>query len=100
MRPILELLRVVVSQDLFDLQTIRPRINEAFLRPLEIIFHVTLTADEAAHFLPRGVAIHIVIVHALTGLERLDSLHETGTCHAQLHRFRIMTIDASNWMCN
>src|SRR5262249_8835453 len=100
MSAIFELFRVVISQDLFHLQTVRPRINEAFLGSFEIILHVTLTAYEAAHLLPRSVAVHIVIVHALTGLERLDSFHETGTCHAQLHSLRIMTIDAGNRMCD
>ena len=67
MRPVLELLLVVVGQDVLDLQPVRPRIDQTFLRSLEVIFHVTLAADEAAHLLPRGVAIHVVILHAFAG---------------------------------
>ena len=67
-RPILELLLVVVGEDVLDLQPVRPRIDQPLLRPLEVILHVALAADEAPHLLPRGVAVHVVILHALRWL--------------------------------
>ena len=64
----LNLLLVVVGEDVLDLQPVRPRIDEPLLRPFEVILHVALAADEAAHLLSRGVAIHVVILHALRWL--------------------------------
>jgi hypothetical protein len=45
---------------------------------------VTLPADEGTHFLARGVAVDIVVRHALTGLECLNSFQETGARDTQL----------------
>ena len=55
---------------------VRPRIDQPFLRSLEVILHVTLAADEGAHLLPRGVAIHVVVLHALAGFDaRMPSIN-------------------------
>src|SRR5437870_2411286 len=67
LRPILELLLVIICEDILDLQTIRPRIDQPLLRSFEIVLHVALTADEASHLLSRGIAIHVVIFYAGTG---------------------------------
>ena len=75
-----------------------PRIDEPLLRPLEVILHVTLAADEGAHLLSRGVAVDVVILHALAGFVRADAFDETGPRDAQLHRGRLMAIDARDRM--
>src|SRR5438477_12279311 len=98
MGPILELDCVVVCEDIFDLQSIRPGINQPLLRSLEVILHMTLAADEAAHLLSRSIAVHIVVLDTCAGLKCPHSFDETGPCYAKPHRLCIMAINAGQRM--
>jgi hypothetical protein len=59
---------------------------------------MALAADIAAHLLPRGVAIEIVILHALGGFQRAHALDEARPRDLELHRGGIVTIDACHRM--
>ena len=98
MSPILEFLLFVVSEDVIDLETLRPRINEPFLRPFEIVFDMTLATNVSAHLLTRRLIVDVEIAYALRGFESTNTFDETGPCDAQLHRRRIMTIDTRDRM--
>jgi hypothetical protein len=45
-RPILEILLVVISQDIIHRETLCPRVDEPFFRTLEVIFDMTLAAHK------------------------------------------------------
>src|SRR5205085_7439300 len=51
---------VVIALDLFDAQPVVPGVGDGLLLAFEIIFDVTLAADVAPHFLPRGQGIDVV----------------------------------------
>ena len=61
MRPVLPPDTVIVLFDLLNLQTVVPRIGQILAVAFEIVFHVTLTADESPHFLTRGQLVRIVV---------------------------------------
>ena len=63
--PVFELRLVVVSLNLFDLESFGPRIDKPLFRPLEIIFDVTLAADISAHLLPRRLLVDIIVLNPL-----------------------------------
>jgi len=89
---------VVVGLDLLDLDPLRPRIDEPLLGSLEVVLDVALAADEGAHLLPGGHRVRVVVRDPLRGLERPDPLEEGGAGDAQLHRLRVVTVDAGDRM--
>ena len=97
-RPVGEARLAVVLVDLLRLQALGPRIRQPLLRALEVVLDVTLPADEAAHLLPGRHRVHVVVLHALAGLQGPDTFDETRPGHAQRHRIGCMTIDARDRM--
>ena len=106
---------VVISLfNLLDFESLYPRIKQRFLART-LVFDVALTANEAPHFLPGGIDIRIIIAfavafppsfdawqmgHAIVALREIrDTDDEARPRHANLHRFRIMAVDATNRMC-
>ena len=59
---------------------------------------MALTADEAAHLLPGRHRIHVVVLDALARFQGANPFDETRPGHAQRHRVRGVTIDASDGM--
>ena len=51
-RPIFMSNRIIISFDLFDIDSIVPRIGQQFSRALEIVLDVALPTNKRAHFLP------------------------------------------------
>src|SRR5919108_3640383 len=70
------MLGVVVREDVVDAQPARPRIDQPLLGPFEVVLDVALPAHERAHLLARGVAVDVVVLHALAGLQRAHALEE------------------------
>jgi hypothetical protein len=95
-RPVLEAGLLIVGHDVLNLQTLRPGVREALLRALEVVLDVALPADERAHLLPRRLRIHVVVLQALGRLERANSLHEARPRDPELHRLRVVAIDAGD----
>ena len=89
---------VVVLVDLVHLQALGPRIGEPLLRALEVVLDVALAADEAAHLLPGGHRVHVVVLHALARFQGADALEEARPGDAQRHRVRGVAIDARDGM--
>src|SRR4029077_12888278 len=73
-------------------------IGDGFFIAFEVILDVALAADEAAHLLPGGVAVDVVILDALVLLERFDADDESGAGDAQFHGLGIVTIDTAHGM--
>src|SRR5262245_39238129 len=61
---------------------------------------MALATDETAHFLSRGVSVHIVVLHTCARLQCTHSFDEPRPRYAKLHRLRVMTINAGNRMRN
>ncbi len=97
-RPVLEAVLFVVSQDLVGLQPLVPRIGEPLLGSLEVVLDVALAADVGAHLLACRVAIDVVVLDPLRGLHLLDPFEEARPRHAQLHRVGRVAIDARHRM--
>ena len=64
-RPVVVRVLGVIGEDIVRLQSLRPRVDEAFLGALEVILDMALAADEGAHLLTAGVAVHVVVRHSL-----------------------------------
>src|SRR5918996_5825845 len=56
---------VVVSEDLLDPEPLEPRIDEALLRPPEVVLDVALAAHERPHLLTGGLGVRIVVPNTL-----------------------------------
>lgn len=59
---------------------------------------MALAADEAAHLLPRGHGVDVVVLDALGRFEHADPFQESGTRHAKLHGLGIVAVDAGHRM--
>src|SRR5215471_1068509 len=98
MNPILKLRLIIVAENLLDLEPLGPRIDETLVGALKVIFNMALAAHESPHFLSGGIPVDIVVSYALGGLQSAHPFYETRTRHAQLHRGRIMAINAGDGM--
>ena len=94
--PFLDLLLILDGNDVFNPQSLRPWKRQPLVRWLEVIRHVALAADIRPHLLPRSHRVHVVVLHALGGFQRANAFDERRARDAQLHRFRIMTVDAGH----
>lgn len=86
MLPIFELLLIVKSENVFDLEAFGPRIDEALFWSTEMILIMALTADKRAHLLTSGLLVHVVVLDALGCFESAHPLYESRACYSQLHR--------------
>ena len=98
MVPLLDLLLVLDSNDVFHFQALRPRESEPLVRRLKVVRYVALAADVGTHLLARGHGIDVVVLHSLRSLQRTNAFHEGRTGDAQLHGLRIVAIDAGHRM--
>ena len=69
--------------DFLDLQALGPGVGQPLFRALEVVINVALAADEGAHLRARGIAVDVVVLHALRRLERPHALDERGPGDAQ-----------------
>src|SRR5688500_3014841 len=76
MRPVLVSGLLVERVDVVDPKPLRPRVDETLLGSLEVVLVVTLPADEAPHLLPRRIAVHVVVLHALRSPKRAHAFDE------------------------
>src|SRR5687768_16030817 len=100
MFPVFKLLLIVKSENVLNLKSLGPGVDQPLFRATEMIFIVTLPTNEGAHLLPRRLFIHIVILNPLRGLQSAHAFDERRTRYTQLHRLRIMTIDTRDRMVN
>src|SRR6266480_135500 len=114
--PILEADLVVVTLDLFNFETLVPRVGHDLAIAFEVVFHVTLATDKAAHLLPRRQGVRLIVLRPVTFApaldagqmgqrvvasgQRFDAIEETGPSHTQLHRLRVVTVDAADRMAD
>src|SRR6476646_3009094 len=94
--PVTEADLVVVSGDLLDLETLRPRIDEALLGTLEVVLNVALAAHVGAHFAGGGLLVHVVVLHALRCLVGTHALDERRSGDSQRERRAIVAVDAGD----
>ena len=97
-RPVAKADLVVVGGDLLDLEALRPRIDEALLRALEVVLDVALAADVGAHLGRRGLLVHVVVLHAQGGLVGTDPFDERRAGDAQCERRAVVAVDAGDRM--
>src|SRR5690606_13265536 len=114
MGPVAEALGVVVGLDLFGAQALGPGVGDEFAVALEVVFDVTLGADEGAHFLAGGVEVGFVVAvgffaapafdtgevgRGLVALgEGADAVEGGGAGDAQVHVSSVEAIDAGAGM--
>ena len=98
--PVAEADLVVVGGDLLDLEALRPGIDEALLRTLEVVLDVALAAHVGAHFGGRGLLVHVVVLHALRSLVGAHALDERRAGDSQCERRAIVAVDAGDRMAH
>src|SRR5688572_18993000 len=92
MVPVFELLLVVKSKDVLNLQSLGPGIDQTLFGTAEMILVVALTADIGTHFLAGRVCVHVVVLNSLVRLESTNTFNEGGASNSQLHSLRIVTV--------
>src|SRR6202142_323909 len=96
--PVAETELVVVTLDLLDLQALRPGVSHNLMLAGEVMLDVALRADICAHLLAGCHGVGIVVLFTLALLERLDTNQKSGARHPQLHRGRVVTLQAADGM--
>ena len=76
MGPIFEVLLIIVGEDVIDIESFGPRIDEPLLGPFEVIFDVTLTANKGAHLLARRARVDVIVFDSLRGFETTHAFNE------------------------
>jgi len=87
---------VVELDRVLDGQALRPWEGEGLVVAGEVVLDVALRADVGAHLLGGGVGIDVEVRHALAGHVLLDAVDERWAGDPQLHRLRVVAVDAGD----
>ena len=77
--PVLEFYLIIERENVFDLKTLGPRIDQTLFGSAEMVLIMTLATNKCPHLLAGCLFVDIVVLKSLRGLESADSLNKSRT---------------------